>query len=339
MTLTTTEIAELEALTAAGRSTVEARRALQRDVADRFAPLPLAAPLRAWARAPRRADIQSDPMGVLLAENARLREALGDRFHLGNLVGRSRAMLEVYDLVNRLKDTKINVLILGETGTGKEMVARAIHFNSVRSRKPFVPINCGAIPEGLVESELFGHKKGAFTHAMKDKAGYLQAADGGTLFLDEVAELPLDLQAKLLRVLQERVFVPVGGTEPQSVDVRVVAATHRALREEGEDLRDEAERLRRRVAAVSSAAAAGVGPPDEGGSRSVGFGCAAPRPASRASMAIGRLAGRASLAGTAPGSPCGSPRHPWRLPLSGDHDAALLRNDVHPSSGHSGGRG
>ena len=169
---------------------------------------------------------------ALQRENARLREALGDRFHLGNLVGRSRAMLEVYDLVNRLKDTKINVLILGETGTGKEMVARAIHFNSVRSRKPFVPINCGAIPEGLVESELFGHKKGAFTHAMKDKAGYLQAADGGTLFLDEVNSLPLPAQVKLLRAIQDRRFTAVGDTQEVSVDVRVIAASNADLETE-----------------------------------------------------------------------------------------------------------
>ena len=169
---------------------------------------------------------------ALQRENTRLREELRDRHHLGNLVGRSKAMVTVYDLVNRLKDTRINVLIVGETGTGKEMVARALHYNSVRARKPFVPINCGAIPEGLVESELFGHKKGAFTGAVKDKPGYLQAADGGTVFLDEVNSLPLPVQVKLLRAIQERRFTAVGDAHEVSVDVRVIAASNADLETE-----------------------------------------------------------------------------------------------------------
>lgn len=151
-------------------------------------------------------------------------------FH--GLVTRDPAMLRVLDLVRNVAETDATVLIRGESGTGKELVARAIHFESRRRDGPFIAVNCAAFTPTLLESELFGHIKGAFTGAVSARKGIFERADGGTLFLDEVAELPLDLQAKLLRVLQERNFIPVGGTEPLSTDVRVIAATHRALREE-----------------------------------------------------------------------------------------------------------
>jgi len=166
---------------------------------------------------------------VLEQENVRLKVALQDRYHFGNLVGSSPAMAEVYDLVRRVKDTRINCLLLGESGTGKEMVARAIHFSGVRSEGAFVPINCGAIPENLVESELFGYRKGAFTGAVRDKDGLVETAHGGTLFLDEVNALPLSSQVKLLRAIQERRITPVGGTREIEVDIRILAAANVAL--------------------------------------------------------------------------------------------------------------
>lgn len=165
----------------------------------------------------------------LEVENTRLKSELGGRYHFGNLVGSSAAMGVIYDLVRRVKDTRINTLLCGESGTGKEMVARAIHYSGVRGEHPFVAINCGAIPENLVESELFGHAKGAFTGAVRDKVGLLQAADRGTIFLDEVNSLPLAAQVKLLRAIQERSFTPVGTTRELSVDVRIIAATNSDL--------------------------------------------------------------------------------------------------------------
>ncbi|MFT4979319.1 MAG: two-component system response regulator PilR (NtrC family), partial [Myxococcota bacterium] len=165
-------------------------------------------------------------------ENTRLRRELADRHHFDNFVGSSPAMLKVYDLIRRVMKTRISCMIIGESGTGKEMVARAIHFSGNRSNKPFVPINCGAIPENLLESELFGHKKGSFTGAIRDKPGLLQVADGGTLFLDEVNSLPLAAQVKLLRAIQERRFTPVGGVEEISVNVRVLAASNAELEDE-----------------------------------------------------------------------------------------------------------
>ena len=168
----------------------------------------------------------------LEAENARLRTELQDRFHFGNLVGASEAMRAVYALIHRVKDTRINCLLSGESGTGKEMVARAIHYSGNRSEHPFVAINCGAIPENLVESELFGHKRGSFTGAVKDKTGLMQKAHRGTLFLDEVNSLPLTTQVKLLRALQERRFMPVGGTQELEVDLRLLAATNADLEEQ-----------------------------------------------------------------------------------------------------------
>ena len=165
----------------------------------------------------------------LEVENSRLKSELGGRYHFGNLVGSSAAMGVIYDLVRRVKDTRINTLLCGESGTGKEMVARAIHYSGVRGEQPFVAINCGAIPENLVESELFGHAKGAFTGAVRDKVGLMQAADKGTLFLDEVNSLPLAAQVKLLRAIQERRFTPVGTTRELSVDLRIIAATNSDL--------------------------------------------------------------------------------------------------------------
>ncbi len=154
----------------------------------------------------------------------------GTTFH--GLVSRDPAMLAVFDVVRSVAATEATVLVRGASGTGKELVAQALHAESDRRRGPFVPVNCAAFSPTLLESELFGHKKGAYTGATTDREGIFAQADHGTLFLDEVAELSLDLQAKLLRVLQERTFVPVGGTRPVKVDVRVVAATHKSLRRE-----------------------------------------------------------------------------------------------------------
>ena len=146
-----------------------------------------------------------------------------------NLLGTSPEMKKIFDLIPRAAAAKTNVLITGESGTGKELVAKAIHAQSPRSALPFVPINCGGIPETLLESELFGYKKGAFTGATVNKKGFFEVADGGTVFLDEVGELPLSLQVKLLRVVQEKTFMPVGGTEEIKVDVRIISATNRDL--------------------------------------------------------------------------------------------------------------
>ncbi len=162
----------------------------------------------------------------LEVENTRLKTELHDRYHFGNLVGSSAAMQRVYDMIRRVKDTRINCLVSGESGTGKEVVARAIHYSGVRGEQPFVAINCGAIPENLVESELFGHKKGSFTGAVRDKLGLMSAADRGTLFLDEVNALPMTAQVKLLRAIQERRFTPIGATKELEVDVRLIAATN-----------------------------------------------------------------------------------------------------------------
>jgi two-component system NtrC family response regulator len=162
----------------------------------------------------------------LAVENKRLKGELSDRSDFRTMVGSSAAMDKVFQIVRKVADTEASVLITGESGTGKELVARSIHANSSRRERPFVAINCAAIPRDLLESELFGHVKGAFTGAIKDKTGKFQLADGGTLFLDEVGELPLELQPKLLRALQERVIVPVGGTKEQRLDVRIVTATN-----------------------------------------------------------------------------------------------------------------
>ncbi len=170
----------------------------------------------------------------LEAENERLRRELVQKNGLENIIGRSDAMREVVDIIERVGPLKVTILITGESGTGKERVARALHALSFDPESPFIPVNCGAIPENLIESELFGHVEGAFTGADQDKPGLFQAAAGGTIFLDEVGELPLSLQPKLLRVLQERKVKRVGATQEEDVDVRVVAATNRDLESEAE---------------------------------------------------------------------------------------------------------
>ncbi len=164
-------------------------------------------------------------------ENLLLKKVVRDRYHFEKIIGQSPRMLELYDLLEKVAPTKTNILITGESGTGKELAARAIHYNSPRREKPFVTLNCGAIPESLIESELFGHMKGAFTDAISAKKGLFEVADEGTIFLDEISELPLMMQVKLLRVLQDREFKRVGGTEDIRVDVRIISATNKDLEE------------------------------------------------------------------------------------------------------------
>lgn len=165
----------------------------------------------------------------LEVENRSLKKELVKEYSFQNMVGNSPAMHAVYDMVKRVSQTPTNVLITGESGTGKEVVAKAIHYNGPLKDRPFITVNCGAIPENLMESEMFGHKKGSFTGAIVDKAGLFEVADGGTLFLDEVGELPLTIQVKLLRAIQERVIRRVGATEDMKVEVRIIAATNRNL--------------------------------------------------------------------------------------------------------------
>jgi DNA-binding NtrC family response regulator len=165
----------------------------------------------------------------LVAENQFLLERVNAEMEMNGIVGSSSKIQDVLRMVSRLKDTRTPVLITGESGTGKELVARAIHFRGSLAHRPFVAVDCGSLVPTLIESELFGYEKGAFTGAVKSKAGLFQAADGGTIFLDEIGELPLEMQAKLLRVLQEKEVRPVGSNEKVKVDVRVIAATNRDL--------------------------------------------------------------------------------------------------------------
>jgi len=162
----------------------------------------------------------------LAEENKLLKSKLSDKVEFRTIVGSSKEMEKVFEVISKVADTEAAILITGESGTGKELVARSIHANSSRRDAPFVTINCAAIPRDLLESELFGHVKGAFTGAVRDKTGKFQRAEGGTLFLDEVGELPLELQPKLLRALQEKEVEPVGGTQVQKLDVRIVSATN-----------------------------------------------------------------------------------------------------------------
>ncbi len=170
-------------------------------------------------------------LNELRIENKRLGERL-EAQHFGEIVGTSPPMQSVFRKVEKIAATDISVMITGETGTGKELIAREVHRRSPRAGKPFITINCGAIPANLLESELFGHVKGAFTGAVANKQGKFQAADGGTLFLDEIGEMQLDLQVKILRAIQERIVIRVGDTRPESVDIRILAATNRDLEEE-----------------------------------------------------------------------------------------------------------
>jgi len=167
----------------------------------------------------------------LRRENLALKEALGQRFSFDGLIGKSKMMQDVFSMIRKVASSPVKILVTGESGTGKELVARAIHYNSDRRDGPFVPINCGAIPENLLESELFGHEKGSFTGAIRQKPGLFETAAGGTIFLDEIGELPAMMQVKLLRVLQENEFRRVGGTKDIKTDVRVLAATNRHLEE------------------------------------------------------------------------------------------------------------
>lgn len=171
----------------------------------------------------------------LQKENRTLKRELKRTYNFENLVGNSEKMHDVYNIVKRVSLAPTNILVTGESGTGKEVIAKAIHYNGPLKDAPFITVNCGAIPENLMESEMFGHKKGSFTGAVQDKMGLFQAAHGGTLFLDEIGELPLNIQVKLLRALQERIIRPVGSTENIAVDLRIIAATNRTLEDMVQD--------------------------------------------------------------------------------------------------------
>ncbi len=221
-------------------------------------------------------------------EVARLQREVERPYRFDNIIGRSPQMQEVFGLIRRLSGSSVNVLITGESGTGKELVARAIHYNSPRSKRPFVAVNCAAIPDQLLESELFGYKRGAFTDARSDRQGMFVEAEGGTLFLDEIGDLSPALQAKLLRVLAEREIRPLGAARPEKIDVRVISATHQdlvagmragtfredlyyrlnvlqihlpALRDRGEDLLPLCEHFLRRAAQHSGKALAALSQP------------------------------------------------------------------------------
>ncbi|MEJ2282814.1 MAG: sigma-54 dependent transcriptional regulator [Desulfobacterales bacterium] len=168
----------------------------------------------------------------VVKENRRLRETVESQYSFGNIIGKSKPIRDVFETIRKVAPSNATVLIEGESGTGKEMVAKSIHFNSPRRNKPFIAVNCSALAENLLESELFGHEKGAFTGAVARKKGRFELADTGTLFLDEIGELSQNLQVKLLRVLQEKTFELVGGTRSITADIRVIAATNKNLREE-----------------------------------------------------------------------------------------------------------
>jgi two-component system NtrC family response regulator len=171
---------------------------------------------------------------ALLRENIRLRNEVKKRYSFAEMIGKNKQMQLLFSMIEKVAPTAASVLITGESGTGKELVARAIHNYSPRDKEPFISINCAALPESLLESELFGHERGAFTGAIALRKGRFELADHGTLFLDEIGEMALSLQAKLLRILQEKTFQRVGGTQEQKVDVRIVAATNKDLKEEVE---------------------------------------------------------------------------------------------------------
>jgi two-component system response regulator PilR (NtrC family) len=168
----------------------------------------------------------------LQEENEQLKRELNDRFDTGQIVGQSSSMQQVFEMIRKVAPTKSNVLITGESGTGKELVAHAIHSLGSKNGRRFIAINCSAIPEGLLESELFGHKKGSFTSAVRDKKGLFECAKGGTLFLDEIGHMPMSCQVKLLRAVEQRQIIPVGATEPVDIDLRLIAATNKDLAKE-----------------------------------------------------------------------------------------------------------
>jgi two-component system NtrC family response regulator len=168
----------------------------------------------------------------VVKENRQLLSAVESQYSFGNLIGKSKPMRDVFETIQKVAPATATVLIEGASGTGKELVAKSIHFNSSRRNKPFVAVNCSALAESLLESELFGHERGAFTGAVAMKKGRFELADGGTLFLDEIGELSLSLQVKLLRILQEKVFERVGGIKPISVDIRLIAATNKSLKQQ-----------------------------------------------------------------------------------------------------------
>lgn len=170
-------------------------------------------------------------------ENRRLVEALESRYRFDNIIGKSKPMLAVFDIIQKVAHTKATVLVTGESGSGKELIAKAIHFNSLRRNKPFVAVSCAALSETLLESELFGHERGAFTGAVAMRKGRFELADRGTLFLDEIGDVPASVQVKLLRVLEEMTFARVGGTRTIAADIRLIAATNKDLRDEVEQQR------------------------------------------------------------------------------------------------------
>ena len=165
----------------------------------------------------------------LVRENTELRAEIADRYDYSRIIGRSESMRRVLTLLGKAIPASSNILITGDTGTGKEQVAKTVHYNSPRKGKKFVAVNCGAIPENLLESQLFGHKKGAFTSADRDARGVVEEAEGGTLFLDEIGEMPLGLQVKILKLIQDREFLPVGGSKTLTVDARIISATNQDL--------------------------------------------------------------------------------------------------------------
>ncbi|MCH9021376.1 MAG: sigma-54-dependent Fis family transcriptional regulator [Planctomycetes bacterium] len=167
----------------------------------------------------------------LLRENHRLQSKLYEKFNFSGLIGESSAMLRILDMLRRAANSSVTVLLQGESGTGKELLAEGIHYNSPRKAKPFQPVNCAGLSETLLESELFGHVKGAFTGATSDRKGFFEIADGGTLFLDEIGDMPLTMQSKLLRILEDQLVVPVGSTAGKKVNVRIISATNQNLEE------------------------------------------------------------------------------------------------------------
>jgi DNA-binding NtrC family response regulator len=166
----------------------------------------------------------------LKRENQNLRNQLKKKYKFENIIGDSEKMHQIFETIEKVADTDSTILILGESGTGKELIAKAIHYNSYRREGPFIPVNCAAIPSELLESELFGHEKGAFTNAIRTRIGRFELANGGTVFLDEIGDMSPNLQSKLLRVLQERQFERIGGVKTVKVDIRIIAATHEDLK-------------------------------------------------------------------------------------------------------------